>query len=126
MLYCPETVVSLVRVLQRLSACLKDQQAPDAYIAFTVRSPETCWLFTSELGEPWAREGLLSLRGYLGPTQDSREAEISNAKEWGPETNQNTRRAGSSTHYPTLGWSVEEAGPGSCALKGKRQFMQQS
>ncbi|XP_035947522.1 protein-lysine N-methyltransferase EEF2KMT isoform X4 [Halichoerus grypus] len=55
-LYCPETVVSLVRVLQRLSACLKDQQAPDAYIAFTVRSPETCWLFTSELGQagiPW-------------------------------------------------------------------------
>nr|XP_054363456.1 protein-lysine N-methyltransferase EEF2KMT isoform X2 [Mirounga angustirostris]XP_054363457.1 protein-lysine N-methyltransferase EEF2KMT isoform X2 [Mirounga angustirostris]XP_054363458.1 protein-lysine N-methyltransferase EEF2KMT isoform X2 [Mirounga angustirostris] len=55
-LYCPETVISLVRVLQRLSACLKDQQAPDAYIAFTVRSPETCWLFTSELGQagiPW-------------------------------------------------------------------------
>ncbi|XP_027468416.2 protein-lysine N-methyltransferase EEF2KMT isoform X9 [Zalophus californianus] len=55
-LYCPETVMSLVRVLQRLSACLKDQQAPEAYIAFTVRSPETCWLFTNELGQtgiPW-------------------------------------------------------------------------
>ncbi|XP_004403316.1 PREDICTED: protein-lysine N-methyltransferase EEF2KMT isoform X2 [Odobenus rosmarus divergens] len=55
-LYCPETVISLVRVLQRLSACLKDQQAPEAYIAFTVRSPETCWLFTNELGQvgiPW-------------------------------------------------------------------------
>uniref|UniRef100_A0A8C9J6V8 FAM86 N-terminal domain-containing protein n=1 Tax=Panthera tigris altaica TaxID=74533 RepID=A0A8C9J6V8_PANTA len=55
-LYCPETVLSLVRVLQRLSACLKNQQAPDAYIAFTVRNPETCQLFTSELGIagiPW-------------------------------------------------------------------------
>uniref|UniRef100_A0A8C8X5S3 FAM86 N-terminal domain-containing protein n=1 Tax=Panthera leo TaxID=9689 RepID=A0A8C8X5S3_PANLE len=55
-LYCPETVLSLVRVLQRLSACLKNQQAPDAYIAFTVRNPETCQLFTNELGIagiPW-------------------------------------------------------------------------
>ncbi|XP_053069116.1 protein-lysine N-methyltransferase EEF2KMT isoform X2 [Acinonyx jubatus] len=55
-LYCPETVLSLVRVLQRLSAYLKNQQAPDAYIAFTVRNPETCQLFTSELGIagiPW-------------------------------------------------------------------------
>ncbi|XP_047569768.1 protein-lysine N-methyltransferase EEF2KMT isoform X3 [Lutra lutra] len=55
-LYCPETVLSLVRVLQRLSACLKNQQAPEAYIAFTIRNPETCQLFTSELGRagiPW-------------------------------------------------------------------------
>nr|XP_025858854.1 protein-lysine N-methyltransferase EEF2KMT [Vulpes vulpes] len=55
-LYCPETVLSLVRVLQRLSACLKGQQAPDAYVAFTVRNPQTCQLFTSELGQagiPW-------------------------------------------------------------------------
>ncbi|XP_077618879.1 protein-lysine N-methyltransferase EEF2KMT [Crocuta crocuta] len=55
-LYCPETVLSLVRVLQRLSACLGDQQAPDAYIAFTVRNPETCQMFTSKLGSagiPW-------------------------------------------------------------------------
>uniref|UniRef100_A0A8C0MH30 Eukaryotic elongation factor 2 lysine methyltransferase n=2 Tax=Canis lupus familiaris TaxID=9615 RepID=A0A8C0MH30_CANLF len=55
-LYCPETVLSLVRVLQRLSACLKGQQAPDAYVAFTVRNPQTYQLFTSELGQagiPW-------------------------------------------------------------------------
>uniref|UniRef100_A0A673TUR3 Uncharacterized protein n=1 Tax=Suricata suricatta TaxID=37032 RepID=A0A673TUR3_SURSU len=55
-LYCPQTVLSLVQVLQRLSACLMDQQAPDAYIAFTVRNPETCQLFTRELGRagiPW-------------------------------------------------------------------------
>ncbi|XP_036164945.1 protein-lysine N-methyltransferase EEF2KMT isoform X2 [Myotis myotis] len=50
-LYCPETVLSLVRVLQTLSACQKDRQAPDAYIAFTIRNPETCRLFTTELGK---------------------------------------------------------------------------
>ncbi|XP_019612022.2 protein-lysine N-methyltransferase EEF2KMT isoform X1 [Rhinolophus sinicus] len=49
-LYCPETVLSLVGVLQRLSACRKDEQAPAAYVAFTVRNPETCQLFTTEMG----------------------------------------------------------------------------
>lgn len=67
MLYCPETVLSLVRVLQRLSASLKDQQAPDAYIAFTVRNPETCQLFTSELGEPWALGGAAVSERPPGP-----------------------------------------------------------
>uniref|UniRef100_A0A8C0DZ68 FAM86 N-terminal domain-containing protein n=1 Tax=Balaenoptera musculus TaxID=9771 RepID=A0A8C0DZ68_BALMU len=55
-LYCPETVLSLVGVLQKLSACQKDQRAPDAYVAFTIRNPETCQLFTTELGRagiPW-------------------------------------------------------------------------
>nr|KAF6489402.1 hypothetical protein HJG59_004954 [Molossus molossus] len=50
-LYCPETVLSLVRVLQTLSTCLKDQRAPDTYVAFTIRNPETCQLFTTELGK---------------------------------------------------------------------------
>ncbi|XP_064334288.1 protein-lysine N-methyltransferase EEF2KMT isoform X2 [Camelus dromedarius] len=54
-LYCPETILSLVGVLQKLSACQKDQQAPDAYVAFTIRNPETCQLFTTELG----RAGIL-------------------------------------------------------------------
>lgn len=57
-LYCPETILSLVGVLHRLSACQKDQRAPDAYIAFTVRNPETCQLFTTELGRagiPWEK-----------------------------------------------------------------------
>ncbi|KAM5199072.1 protein-lysine N-methyltransferase EEF2KMT isoform 1-T1 [Hipposideros larvatus] len=49
-LYCPETILSLVGVLQRLAACRKDQQAPDVYVAFTVRNPETCQLFTTEMG----------------------------------------------------------------------------
>ncbi|XP_068823361.1 protein-lysine N-methyltransferase EEF2KMT isoform X2 [Capricornis sumatraensis] len=55
-LYCPETVLSLVGVLRKLSTCRKDQRAPDAYVAFTVRNPETCQLFTTELGRagiPW-------------------------------------------------------------------------
>uniref|UniRef100_A0A8C3YRU6 Uncharacterized protein n=1 Tax=Catagonus wagneri TaxID=51154 RepID=A0A8C3YRU6_9CETA len=50
-LYCPETILSLVGVLQKLSACRKDQRAPDAYVAFTVRNLETCQLFTTELGQ---------------------------------------------------------------------------
>uniref|UniRef100_A0A2K6GTB6 FAM86 N-terminal domain-containing protein n=2 Tax=Propithecus coquereli TaxID=379532 RepID=A0A2K6GTB6_PROCO len=49
-LYCPETILSLVRVLRRLSACRRGQRAPDVYVAFTVRNPETCRLFTTELG----------------------------------------------------------------------------
>lgn len=65
MLYCPETVLSLVRVLQTLSACQKDQQAPDAYIAFTIRNPETCRLFTTELGEPMTAERQSNLQGPL-------------------------------------------------------------
>ncbi|XP_006913908.1 protein-lysine N-methyltransferase EEF2KMT [Pteropus alecto] len=55
-LYCPETILSLVGLLQRLSACQKDQRAPDAYVAFTIRNPETCQMFTTELGHvgiPW-------------------------------------------------------------------------
>lgn len=55
-LYCPETILSLVGLLQRLSACQKDQRAPDAYVAFTIRNPETCQMFTTELGEPRALE----------------------------------------------------------------------
>ncbi|XP_003124667.3 protein-lysine N-methyltransferase EEF2KMT [Sus scrofa] len=50
-LYCPETLLSLVGVLQKLSACRKDQRAPDAYVAFTVRNPETYQLFITELDQ---------------------------------------------------------------------------
>ncbi|KAF5918422.1 hypothetical protein HPG69_011863 [Diceros bicornis minor] len=89
-LYSPETVLSLVGVLQRLSACQKGQRAPDAYIAFTVRNPETCQLFTAELGEPQAPgqapvpERLPRPKGPLCcPTQDSSEAEIGKTREQG-------------------------------------------
>uniref|UniRef100_A0A2R9AI98 FAM86 N-terminal domain-containing protein n=1 Tax=Pan paniscus TaxID=9597 RepID=A0A2R9AI98_PANPA len=45
-LYCPEAVVSLVG----LAACREHQRAPEVYVAFTVCNPETCQLFTTELG----------------------------------------------------------------------------
>ncbi|KAM9584235.1 protein-lysine N-methyltransferase EEF2KMT [Trichechus inunguis] len=54
-LYCPETILSLVAVLQTLSACRKDRSALDAYIAFTIRNLETCQLFTAELGRAGIR-----------------------------------------------------------------------
>ncbi|XP_063474328.1 protein-lysine N-methyltransferase EEF2KMT isoform X3 [Symphalangus syndactylus] len=51
-LYCPEAIMSLIGVLQRLAACREHQRAPKVYVAFTIRNPETCQLFTTELGEP--------------------------------------------------------------------------
>ncbi|XP_063565132.1 putative protein N-methyltransferase FAM86B1 isoform X2 [Gorilla gorilla gorilla] len=51
-LYCPEAIVSLVGVLRRLAACQEHKRAPEVYVAFTVCNPETCQLFTTELGEP--------------------------------------------------------------------------
>ncbi|XP_006874975.1 PREDICTED: protein FAM86A-like [Chrysochloris asiatica] len=55
-LYCPETVLSLIGVLQMLSGCHKDSEVLDAYVAFTMRNPDTCQLFTAGLGRagvPW-------------------------------------------------------------------------
>uniref|UniRef100_G3QM40 Uncharacterized protein n=1 Tax=Gorilla gorilla gorilla TaxID=9595 RepID=G3QM40_GORGO len=52
-LYCPEAIVSLVGVLQRLAAYWEHQRAPQVYVAFTVCNPEMCQLFITELG--WAR-----------------------------------------------------------------------
>ncbi|XP_063561219.1 protein-lysine N-methyltransferase EEF2KMT-like [Gorilla gorilla gorilla] len=49
-LYCLEAIVSLVRVLRRLAACREHKRAPEVYMAFTVRNPERCQLFTTELG----------------------------------------------------------------------------
>ncbi|XP_045398495.1 protein-lysine N-methyltransferase EEF2KMT [Lemur catta] len=54
-LYCPEIILSLVGVLRRLSACQRDRRAPDVYVAFTVRNPDTCRLFTTELGRAGIR-----------------------------------------------------------------------
>ncbi|XP_037670187.1 protein-lysine N-methyltransferase EEF2KMT isoform X2 [Choloepus didactylus] len=48
-LYCPETSHSLVRALRALSAGQTDQRAPDAFVAFTIRNPETSQRFTAEL-----------------------------------------------------------------------------
>uniref|UniRef100_A0A2K5Z624 Uncharacterized protein n=1 Tax=Mandrillus leucophaeus TaxID=9568 RepID=A0A2K5Z624_MANLE len=54
-LYCPEAIVSLVGVLRRLAACREHQRAPEVYVAFTIRNPETCQLFTTELGRAGIR-----------------------------------------------------------------------
>ncbi|XP_003790898.1 protein-lysine N-methyltransferase EEF2KMT [Otolemur garnettii] len=54
-LYCPEVILSLVKVLQYLSSCLKDQRTPDVFVAFTIRNPETCQLFTTKLGQAGIR-----------------------------------------------------------------------
>ncbi|XP_063565133.1 putative protein N-methyltransferase FAM86B1 isoform X5 [Gorilla gorilla gorilla] len=54
-LYCPEAIVSLVGVLRRLAACQEHKRAPEVYVAFTVCNPETCQLFTTELGRAGMR-----------------------------------------------------------------------
>ncbi|XP_055991123.1 protein-lysine N-methyltransferase EEF2KMT isoform X2 [Sorex fumeus] len=57
-LYCPETTRSLVGALQRLARCQGHPWTPDAYVAFTARNPDTCRLFTEELGRagiPWEK-----------------------------------------------------------------------
>ncbi|XP_004586789.1 protein-lysine N-methyltransferase EEF2KMT [Ochotona princeps] len=50
-LYCPDAILSLVGLLQRLAGCHKDQRPPDVYVASTIRNPETPQLFTAQLGQ---------------------------------------------------------------------------
>ncbi|CAO2641901.1 Protein-lysine N-methyltransferase EEF2KMT [Lemmus lemmus] len=49
-LYCGEVTLSLIRVLKMLSDCQR-KNAPDAYVAYTVRSQDTGKLFITELGQ---------------------------------------------------------------------------
>ncbi|XP_004626016.1 protein-lysine N-methyltransferase EEF2KMT [Octodon degus] len=75
-LYCPEVILSLVGVLQRLAACHRDQ-APDVYVAFTVRNPETCQLFTTELGRAGIRwEAVPPQERKLFPYEEHSETSI--------------------------------------------------
>uniref|UniRef100_A0A7N4PIA2 Eukaryotic elongation factor 2 lysine methyltransferase n=1 Tax=Sarcophilus harrisii TaxID=9305 RepID=A0A7N4PIA2_SARHA len=50
-LYDPEIILSLIGVLQKLSACQADQKPPEIYIAFTVRNPDTYQMFKMELSK---------------------------------------------------------------------------
>ncbi|XP_074052432.1 protein-lysine N-methyltransferase EEF2KMT [Macrotis lagotis] len=50
-LYDPEIILSLIGVLQKLSACQADQKSPEVYIAFTIRDPDTYQLFKMELSK---------------------------------------------------------------------------
>lgn len=49
-LYCGEVTLSLVRVLKMLSDCQR-KNAPDVYVAYTVRRQDTGKLFITELGQ---------------------------------------------------------------------------
>lgn len=49
-LYSGEVTLSLVRVLKLLSDCQR-KNAPDVYVAYTVRSQDTGKLFITELGQ---------------------------------------------------------------------------
>uniref|UniRef100_A0A5F9DHP4 FAM86 N-terminal domain-containing protein n=1 Tax=Oryctolagus cuniculus TaxID=9986 RepID=A0A5F9DHP4_RABIT len=68
-LYCPDAVLSLVGLLRRLSGCRKEQQAPDVYVASTVRNPETPQLFTAQLGQQAA---VVLLQGPFALAEKSR------------------------------------------------------
>lgn len=50
MLYYWEVTLSLLRVLKMLADCQR-KNAPDVYVAYTVRSQDTGKLFITELGQ---------------------------------------------------------------------------
>ncbi|KAM6351686.1 protein-lysine N-methyltransferase EEF2KMT isoform 5-T5 [Alca torda] len=47
--YDPEIILALIGMLQKLSVCRAARKAPDVYIAFTIRNPDTYHLFQAEL-----------------------------------------------------------------------------
>ncbi|NXV23936.1 EF2KT methyltransferase, partial [Cepphus grylle] len=47
--YDPEIILALIGMLQKLSVCRAAREAPDVYIAFTIRNPDTYHLFQAEL-----------------------------------------------------------------------------
>ncbi|NWU90813.1 EF2KT methyltransferase, partial [Upupa epops] len=47
--YDPEIIVALIRVLQKLTPCRAERNPPDIYIASTIRNPDTHRLFQAEL-----------------------------------------------------------------------------
>ncbi|XP_059572943.1 protein-lysine N-methyltransferase EEF2KMT isoform X1 [Alligator mississippiensis] len=49
--YDPEVTLSLIGVLQKLSASKANGKNPEIYIAFTIRNPDTYHLFQTELGK---------------------------------------------------------------------------
>nr|XP_045017467.1 protein-lysine N-methyltransferase EEF2KMT isoform X3 [Jaculus jaculus] len=75
-LYCPEVTLSLVRVLKILAAC-QSRHTPDVYVAYTVRSPRTNQLFSTELDQAgiyW--EEVPPLTRKLFPYQECSTVEI--------------------------------------------------
>ncbi|XP_064318270.1 protein-lysine N-methyltransferase EEF2KMT isoform X3 [Phalacrocorax carbo] len=47
--YDPEIILTLIGMLQKLSASRADRKPPEVYIAFTIRNPDTYHLFQAEL-----------------------------------------------------------------------------
>ncbi|XP_074962021.1 protein-lysine N-methyltransferase EEF2KMT isoform X2 [Phalacrocorax aristotelis] len=47
--YDPEIILTLIGMLQKLSASRADRKPPEVYIAFTIRNPDTYHLFQTEL-----------------------------------------------------------------------------
>ncbi|NXN97869.1 EF2KT methyltransferase, partial [Rhinopomastus cyanomelas] len=47
--YDPEIIFTLIRVLQKLPPCRADRNPPEIYIASTIRNPDTYCLFQAEL-----------------------------------------------------------------------------
>ncbi|NXP73662.1 EF2KT methyltransferase, partial [Ramphastos sulfuratus] len=58
-IYDPEIIVALIGVLQKLSTCRADGNPPEAYIASTVRNPDTYHLFQAQLDKAGIRWQLL-------------------------------------------------------------------
>ncbi|NXG48684.1 EF2KT methyltransferase, partial [Psilopogon haemacephalus] len=58
-IYDPEIVVALTGMLQKLSSCRADGKAPEAYIASTIRNPDTYHLFQAQLDKAGIRWQLL-------------------------------------------------------------------
>ncbi|NWV96234.1 EF2KT methyltransferase, partial [Machaerirhynchus nigripectus] len=49
--YDPEIILALTGMLQKLSTSRADRKAPEVFIAFTIRNPDTYQLFQAELGK---------------------------------------------------------------------------
>ncbi|XP_055237158.2 putative protein N-methyltransferase FAM86B1 isoform X3 [Gorilla gorilla gorilla] len=102
-LHCPEAIVSLVGILRRLAACQEQQRAPEVYVAFTVRNPETCQLFTTDLDKN------VCIKYDVPPT-------------WTHLVPQKTKPTAAATSLDTLGSSQSQA-LCSCHIPGHTRFL---
>ncbi|XP_064009230.1 protein-lysine N-methyltransferase EEF2KMT isoform X2 [Pogoniulus pusillus] len=58
-IYDPEIIVALIGMLEKLSTCRADGKSPEAYIASTIRNPDTYHLFQAQLDKAGIRWQLL-------------------------------------------------------------------
>uniref|UniRef100_A0A8C5UBH9 FAM86 N-terminal domain-containing protein n=1 Tax=Malurus cyaneus samueli TaxID=2593467 RepID=A0A8C5UBH9_9PASS len=62
--YDPEIILALIGMLQKLSTSRADRKAPEVFIAFTIRNPDTYQLFQAELDK-------VGIRWQIIPAQSS-------------------------------------------------------